>query len=132
MYPHLSEHLAKQRRDELLRDAAATRLLVREELTSSIANNRVFLLYLLFGLPLPSSKSPEGALLLDQAHYNGALRAIGLVALALGVLTGSLLDSRFGLAPAVFVDAAIALVMLALIASRTIGLRKTRVARHMH
>lgn len=132
MYPHLSEHLAKQRRDELLRDAAATRLLVREELKSSIANNRVFLLYLLFGLPLPSSKLPERALLLDQAHYNRALRTIGLVALALGVLTGSLLDSRFGLAPAVFVDAAVAVVMLALVLSRSIGLRKTRIARHMH
>ena len=57
---------------------------------------------------------------------------IGLVALALGVLAGSLLDSRFGLAPAVFVVGAVAVVMMVLVASRSIGLRKTRVARHTH
>jgi hypothetical protein len=132
MYPHFYEHLANQRRDELLRDAQATRLLKREELLSSIANNRGFLLYLLFGLPLPASKPPERALLLDQAHFNAALRVIGLVALALGVLAGSLLDSRFGLAPAVLVDGAVAMVMMVLALSRSIGLRKTRVFRHTH
>ncbi len=132
MYPFFSEHLANQRRDELLRDATATRLLVREELSSSIAKNRVLLLYLLFGLPLPSGKSLEPALFLDQTHYNAALRMIGLVALALGVLAGSLLDSRFGLAPAVFVVSVVLVVLMMLALARSIGLRKTRVFRHTH
>jgi len=132
MHPFFSEHLANQRRDELLRDGTATRLLVREELSSSIAKNRVHLLYLLFGLPLPAGKSPEPALFLDQAYFNAALRMIGMVALALGVLAGSLLDSRFGLARAVFVDGTVAVLMLVLALARSIGLRKTRVFRHTH
>ena len=57
MHSHFSEHLANQRKDELLRDATATRLLVREELLSSIANNRSFPLIPAFwsALSLPAS-----------------------------------------------------------------------------
>ncbi len=118
MHPQLCQQLANQHREELLRDAAATRRFISDERLSTIANKRVFLLYLLIGLPLPAS--------------NAAFRMIGLVALALGVLAGSLLDNRFGLAPAALVDGAVVAMLVALVLSRSIGLLKTRAARHTH
>jgi len=132
MHPQLSQQLANQHREELLRDAAATRRFISDERLSTIANKRVFLLYLLIGLPLPASKQPEQDARQEQAHYNAALRMIGLVALALGVLAGSLLDNRFGLAPAALVDGAVVAMLVGLVLSRSIGLLKTRAARHTH
>jgi len=132
MHPQLSQQLANQHREELLRDAAATRRFISDERLSTSANKRVFLLYLLIGLPLPASKQPEQDARQEQAHYNAALRMIGLVALALGVLAGSLLDNRFGLAPAALVDGAVVAMLVALVLSRSIGLLKTRAARHTH
>ncbi len=132
MHPHLSQQLANQRRQELLRDAAAARPFIDDGRRSTI--DRGFLLYLLIGLPV--SKQPGQEMRKEQAHYqahyNAALRMIGLVALALGVLAGSLLDNHFGLAPAALVDGAVVAVLLALVLSRSIVLLKTRAARHMH
>jgi hypothetical protein len=129
MLPHLSERLASQRREELLREAAAHRRFRSEDRPSTIANNRAFLGYLLFGQSLPAGKQPEPGLLMDQARYRAALRMIGLLALALGVLAGSLLDSRFGLAPAVLVDGAVVAILAGLLVSRSIGLLRSRALR---
>jgi hypothetical protein len=130
MHPYLSEHLANQRREELLRDAAATYPSTSEGHLSTIANNRASLLYLLIGLPLAASKQPERDLLPDRARYSAAFRMISLVALSLGVLVGSLLDSRFGLASVAYVDGAVVAMLVGLVLSRSIGLLKTRAARH--
>ena len=129
MHPYLSQQLANQRREELLRDAAAIRPFISDERLSTIANNRVLLLYLLIGLPLPASKQPEQDRCQERAHYNAALRMIGLIALALGVLAGSLLDNRFGLAPAALVDGVVVAVLMGLVLSRSIELLKMRAAR---
>jgi hypothetical protein len=132
MHPQLSQQLANQHREELLRDAAATRRFINDERLSTI--DRGFLLYLLIGLP--ASKQPEQDMRHEQAHYqahyNAAFRMIGLLALAPGVLAGSLLDNRFGLAPAALVDGAVVAMLVGLVLSRSIVLLKTRAARHTH
>lgn len=128
MHP-LTEHLANQRREELLRNAAAARPSVSEDRPLSIANTRAFLVYLLFGRSLPAGKQPEPDLRLDQARYRAALRMIGLLALALGVLAGSLLDSRFGLVPAVLVDGAVVAIVAGLLVSHSIELLRSRALR---
>jgi hypothetical protein len=128
MHLHFHEQLARQRREELLRDAATTRPFTREERTSSDANNRALLSYLLFGQALPTSKQLEHQ---EQTHSTGLLRMVGLVALALGVLAGSLLDSRFGLAPAVVADGAVVLVLMGLAVSRSVRLMRMRQVRNL-
>ena len=130
MHPHIQEQLAKQHREELLRAAATTRPFIDDERPSSFAKNRALLSYLLFGRPFSAGKQPGRNLFLEQAHSAGILRMVGLVALALGLLAGSLLDSRFGLAPAAFVDGAVVLAVTGLVVSRSIRLVRTRHVRH--
>ncbi len=134
MYPHpdIALQLAKQRREEFLRDAEALHVLNSEDRRSSLTNSRAFLGDLLVDQPFPANTQPGWDILLDQAHSDAALRVRGLVALALGMLAGSLLDSRFGLAPAVLVDGAVVAVLIGLVVSRAIGLRKMRGSRHSH
>jgi hypothetical protein len=125
MHPYLQEHLARQRRDELLREAATTHLLNHIDHQSFLSRIKPLLLYLLAGSPRPSGK-PSQQGYYEQAHSRAALRMTGLIALALGVLVGSLLDGRFGLAPAVLLDSAVLLMILVVVAVRSIGLVMAR------
>jgi hypothetical protein len=125
MHPYLQEHLARQRRDELLREAATTHLLHDKDHQSLITTIKPLLLYLLVGSPRPFGK-PSQQGYYEQAHSRAALRMTGVIALALGVLAGSLLDGRFGLAPAMLLDSSVLLVMLALMMARSIRLVMAR------
>lgn len=127
MHPYFHEHLANQRREELLREAAMMRILNNQDRPSSLSDNRYIFWYLLVGSPILTCKRTGQDLL--QARYKAALHMMGIVALALGVLIGSLVDSWFGLAPAVLLDGAVVLVLAALVAVRSIGLLRMRVMR---
>jgi hypothetical protein len=125
MHPSFHEHLAHQRIDELLREAHTRRLLNHVDHQTLLSSIKPLLLYLLAGSPLQSGRL-IGDIYHEQAQVNSALRMTGLVALALGVLAGSLLANRFGLAPAALLDSAVLLAMLALVTTRSIRLITTR------
>jgi hypothetical protein len=121
MHPYLHEYFARQRRDMLLQEVATTHLLHDHDHQPPITSIRPLLLYLLAGSPRPSGK-PSQQWCYEQAQSRAALRLTGVVALALGVLAGSLLDGQFGLTPAVLLDSTMLLVVLVLVVMRSIGL----------
>ncbi len=126
MYPHFYEHLAKQHMEELQREAAAMRRAYSvERATSDGDNTRARVLwYLLFGLHVPGYKRLGQELLLDrlQERLNAVLRMICIVSLALGLLIGSLLASRFGPIPATLLSGVAFLVVSVPVLVRSIGL----------
>jgi len=126
MYPHFYEHLAKQHMEELQREAATMRRAYSvESATSDGDNTRTRILwYLLFGLHVPSYKRLGQELLLDrlQERLNAVLRMICIVSLALGLLIGSLLASRFGPIPATLLSSVAFLVVSVPVLVRSIGL----------
>ncbi len=126
MYPHFYEHLAKQHMEELQREAATMRRAYSvESATSDGDNTRTRILwYLLFGLYVPSYKHLGQELLLDrlQERLNAVLRMICIVSLALGLLIGSLLASRFGPIPATLLSSVAFLVVSVPVLVRSIGL----------
>jgi len=126
MYPHFYEHLAKQHMEELQREAATMRRAYSvESATSDGDNTRTRILwYLLFGLYVPAYKHLGQELLLDrlQERLNAVLRKICIVSLALGLLIGSLLASRFGPIPATLLSSVAFLVVSVPVLVRSIGL----------
>ncbi len=126
MYPHFYEHLAKQHMEELQREAATMRRAYSvESATSDGDNTRTRILwYLLFDLYVPSYKHLGQELLLDrlQERLNAVLRMICIVSLALGLLIGSLLASRFGPIPATLLSSVAFLVVSVPVLVRSIGL----------
>jgi len=126
MHPHFYEHLAKQHMEELQREAATMRRAYSvESATSDGDNTRTRILwYLLFGLYVPSYKHLGQELLLDrlQERLNAVLRMICIVSLALGLLIGSLLASRFGPIPATLLSSVAFLVVSVPVLVRSIGL----------
>lgn len=127
MHPHFHEHMANQRREELLREAAVARILHNQNRPFPVSNNRYILWYLLIGSPNLTDKQSGQDLL--SARYKATLRMMGVVALTLGVLIGSLLDRGFGLAPAALLDGAVVLALAALVVLRSIGLLRLHVMR---
>ncbi len=96
-----------------------------ESATSDGDNTRTRILwYLLFGLYVPSYKHLGQELLLDrlQERLNAVLRMICIVSLALGLLIGSLLASRFGPIPATLLSSVAFLVVSVPVLVRSIGL----------
>ncbi len=126
MYPHFYEHLAKQHMEELQREAATMRRAYSvESATSDGDNTRTRILwYLLFGLYVPAYKHLGQELLLDrlQERLNAVLRKSCIVSLALGLLIGSLLASRFGPIPATLLSSVAFLVVSVPVLVRSIGL----------
>lgn len=125
MHPYLQEHLSRQHRDELLREATTTHLLNHMDQRSFLSRLKPLFLYLLTGSIWPSGKLSQQRYY-EQAHSRAILRLTGVIALALGVLVGSLLDGQFGLAPAVMLDSVVLMVVLVLVVVRSIGLVMTR------
>lgn len=80
MYPHsdFSEHLAKQRREEFLRDAEALYFWNSEDHRSSLASNRALLGYLRVGQLFPVNTQPGQDIFLDHAHFDAVVRVRGL------------------------------------------------------
>ena|SRR5579863_914561 len=120
MHPYFQAYLANERREELLRTAEVMRPFNNQHHASTLTHNRHIFLYLLLGLPIVTDKQSRQNVLPQslEARYHAALRMTALIALALGILIGSLLASRFGLLPAVLLDSTVVLVVTALILLR--------------
>jgi len=114
MHPLFQEQMAKQRMEELQREAAAEQRMNRanSDLDHKAGNHSFthILWYLLFGLRIPTSSRNQDGMwdeyTLDrlQARLNATTRVVGLVALGLGSLIGGFLNSRFGLIPIVLLN----------------------------
>lgn len=100
MHPLFHEHLALERRARLQREVAAARRageLADQHMASPL------LWYLLLGGSFPTKPLYEQDDVLErlQDRWRKTASALALLALALGSLVGSLLDSRYGLLPAI-------------------------------
>jgi len=117
MHPLFHEQMAKQRMEELRREAA---VMQRVNRAKSELDNRTggrsftrILWYMLFGLRIPSSGQSHHGIkeeyTLDrlQARLKTTTRVVGLTALGLGSLIGGFLNSRFGLVPVVLLSGVI-------------------------
>jgi len=121
MHPLFHEQMAKQRVEQLQREAAAMQRVNRviSDLDNKTGNHSFtrVLWYLLFGLHLPTSSQnqrgvrEEYALDKLQTRLNATTRVVGLVALGLGSLIGGFLNSRFGLVPIVLLSSIILVVV---------------------
>ncbi len=121
MHPLFHEQIAKQRMEELQREAAAMQRMNRanSDLDNKTGNHSFtrVLWYLLFGLHIPTSSQNQGGMreeyALDklQTRLNATTRVVGLVALGLGSLIGGFLNSRFGLVPIVLLSSIILVVV---------------------
>jgi hypothetical protein len=112
MYPLFHEQMARQRVEELQREAAAIQRInsANSNLDNTTGNHSFtrILWYLLFGLHIPtSSQKQEYTPDKLQARLNATMRGVGLVALGLGLLIGGYLNSRFGLVPIVLLSSII-------------------------
>lgn len=132
MHPQLHEQMAKQRMKELQREAAAWQ---RAKEASASLDNKTgdhsftrILWYLLFGLRIPNYKHNQAALrheiTLDrfQERLNAAMRVVSLVALGLGLLIGSFLDSKSGMPLPVLLSGAILLIVALPVLVRSAGM----------
>ena len=121
MHPLFLKQMAKQRMEELQREAAAEQRMNRanSDLDNKAGNHSFthILWYLLFGLHLPTSSRNQGSIwdeyTLDrlEARLNATTRVVGLVALGFGSLIGGFLSSRFGLVPIVLLSSIILAVV---------------------
>lgn len=117
MHPLFHEQVAKQRMEELQREAAAMQRVNRakSELDNRTGDHSFtrILWYMLFGLYIPTPGQNHNSIkeeyTLDrlQARLNAITRVVGLTALGLGSLIGGFLNSRFGLGPIVLLSGVI-------------------------
>jgi len=115
MHPRFNEQLASQHMQQLQREAAMMRRVASKDIAkhpSSRAYTSV-LWYLLFGMRIPTYKVEQDSsryeYLLDklQNRLGTMVRTISMISLALGVLIGSFLFSRFGLFSAALLSGAL-------------------------
>jgi hypothetical protein len=140
MHPRIHEYLAEHHREELLREVGfagshhdhdhhfqATR-------TSRMMRNRRVLAYLLFGSHALAYRyiGQEWLLRRLQAHVNASMRLLALLVLAFGIFSGSLLDNRFGLLPALLFGCVLMLGAVMPVLARSIQLLKFHLARRTH
>ncbi len=141
MHPLFHEQMAKQRVEQLQREAAAMQRVNRviSDLDNKTGNHSFtrVLWYLLFGLHIPTSSQnqrgvrEEYALDKLQTRLNATTRVVGLVALGLGFLIGGFLNSRFGLVPIVLLSSIILVVVSFPIFVRSVSMLMTLSLTHI-
>ncbi len=130
MHPRIHEYLAEKHREELLREVGFAgspydqKRLVQTAPAPQAMRNRRVLAYLLFGSHALAYRyiGQEWLLRRLQAHVNASMRLLALLILAIGIFCGSLLDSRFGLAPAFLFGGIVLLLTAMLVLARSIKL----------
>ena len=137
MHPLFHEQMAKQRMEELQREAAAIQRVNRanSNLDNKTGNHSFthILWYLLIGLHIPPSSQnqdgmrEENTLSRLQAPLKATTQMVGLVALGLGLLIGGLLNSRFGLVPIVLLSGIVLVAVTFPILMRSVWMLKKHI-----
>src|SRR5215471_11492609 len=108
MHPSFTGHMSKTRMEQFHREAMAMQRInqAKSNLDNTTGSKSLthILWYVLFGLYIPSSSQKQGeayTMQSFQARFNGTMWVIGCIALGLGLLIGSFINSNFGLLPIV-------------------------------
>src|SRR5437588_60592 len=131
MHPFFQQQLAQQRMEELRREAVRTSYIANNKTpTRSNTHTRPSVLsYLLLGLRVPAEKQGDFLSYRLQGSFRTTMRLVCMLSLALGLLIGSALDSKFGVFPAVVLSGMMVVVVGVPILMRSAGALKAYVVR---
>ena len=111
MHPFIQQQLSQQRMEELRREAMRSAYISHIG-TPTRSNTRTPLMwYLLLGLLVPGEKQSDFLLSRLQGRFRTTMRLVVMISLALGLLIGDLLDSKFGVIPSVVLSGVVFLVV---------------------
>ena len=135
MHPSFTEHMSATRMEQIQREAMAMQ---RANQANSTSDNTPggnsltsILWYVFFGLNLPASNQKQGEsnnVHSFQSRLNTTMWMIGCIALALGLLIGSFINSYFGLLPIVLLSGILLIAVSLPILSRSAWI----LTRHTH
>ncbi|TMF46909.1 MAG: hypothetical protein E6I32_10960 [Chloroflexi bacterium] len=129
MHPFFQQQLAQQRMEELRREAVRTSYIANSK-TPTRSNTRTRILsYLLLDLRVPGEKQGDFLSYRLQGRFRTTMRLVCMLSLALGLLIGSALDSKFGVFPAVVLSGMMVVVVGVPILMRSAGALKAYVVR---
>lgn len=135
MHPSFTDHMSTTRMKQFQREAMAMQRLNHAEsnsanTTGSSSLPRI-LWYVFFGLHLPGSSQKQGetyTLPSFQARLNATMWMIACIALGLGLLIGSFINSNFGLLPIVLLSSIILVAVSLPILARSASM----LSKHTH
>ena len=135
MHPSFTDHMSTTRMEQYQREATAMQRVnyaksSSDNPTGSSSLTRI-LWYLFFGLNIPTSSQKQGeayTLRGFQARLNTTMWMIACIALGLGLLIGSFINSNFGLLPIVLLSSIILVVVLLPIVTRSASM----LSKHTH
>lgn len=129
MHPSFTDHMSTKRMEQFQREAMVMQRVNHaksspDNTTGSSTLTRI-LWYLIFGLHIPTSNQKQGetyTLQSFQARLNATMWMIGCVALGLGLLIGSFINSSFGPLPIFILSSIILVAVLLPIVTRSASL----------
>ena len=126
MHPSITDHMSTTRMNQYQREAMAIQRVNHAKSnsdspmgSSSLTRN---LWYVFFGLNIPTTNQKQGEVYTlpgFQARLNATMWMIGCIALGLGLLIGSFINSNFGLLPIVLLSSIILIVVSLPIVTRS-------------
>ena len=135
MHPSITGHMSTTRMDQYQREAMAMQRVNHAKNnsdnplgSSSLTRN---LWYVFFGLNIPTSSQKQGetyTLPGFQARLKATMWMIGCIALGLGLLIGSFINSNFGLLPIVLLSSIILIAVSLPIVTRSASM----LSKHAH
>ena len=135
MHPSFTDHMSKMRMEQFQRESMAMQRMNHAKSSSdnstSSSSLTHILWYLLFGLHIPSSSQKQGESYITQsfqARFNANMRMIGCIALGLGLLMGSFINTKFGFLPIVLLSSIMLVAVLLPILTRSISM----LSKHTH
>ena len=129
MHPFIQQQLARQRMEELRREAERSSYIAKVNTPTQSKIHTRMLLYLLLGLRAPGEKQGDFLPSRLQERFGATMRLVCLISLALGLLVGGFLDSRFGVIPAVVLSGVAFVVVMVPIVVRSVGVLSGYVVR---
>ena len=129
MHPFIQQQLARQRMEELRREAAHSSYGARIDTSTRSKTRTHMLYYLLLGLRVQGEKQGDFLLSGLQGRFRATMCLVCMISLALGLLIGSALDSKFGVSPAVVLSGVAFVVVMVPIVVRSVGVLSGYVVR---
>lgn len=135
MHPSFTGHMSRTRMEQFQREAMAMQRIKHAKSnfdnTTGGSSLTHILWYVLFGLYIPSSSQKQGEAYTMQgfqARFNATIWVIGCIALGLGLLMGSFINSNFGLLPIVLLCSIILVAVSLPIVTRSASM----LSKHTH
>ena len=135
MHPSFTDHMSTKRMEQFQREAMVMQRVNHAKSspdnTTGSSSLTHILWYLIFGLHIPISNQKQGetyTLQSFQARLNATMWMIVFIALGLGLLIGSFINSNFGLVPIVLLSSIILIVVSLPIVTRSASM----LSKHTH